>query len=254
VWATPEIASGPFKIDEMEIHIMADEQQVASGNSVLETDEQSFFDTLQRELYTGVLSDVLDSLGYRNQAMDATIRPVVQGFTVVGRAHTLLTSDSYSQPDDPYGLEIAAIDAIKPSDVVVAATNKSTRTCIWGELLSTAARGRGGRGAIIEGYTRDVRMIEEMGFPVFATGMRPVDSSGRSVVVSFGQPIEVGGVVVTPGDIVFGDVDGIVVVPQAVEAEAIRLATEKVHSESSMRDQLLSGRTLRDVYDEFGIL
>lgn len=252
--ATPEVEPGSLECDEMGNHIMADEQHTFSGNSVITRDETAFFDAVQRDLYTGVLSDVLDGLGYRDQAMDASIRPVVPGFTVVGRAHTVLSSDIYARPEDPYGLEIAAVDAIKPNDVVIAATNRSTRTCFWGELLSTAARARGGRGAIIEGYTRDVSRIEKMGFPVFATGMRPVDSAGRGVVVNFGQPIECGGVLVFPGDIVFADIDGIVVIPRAVEAEAIRLASEKATSENSMRNQLLTGRTLREVYDEFGIL
>jgi regulator of RNase E activity RraA len=224
------------------------------GVSRTQGDETALFDMIQRDLYTGVLSDVLDSLGYRDQAMDASIRPVVEGFTVVGRAHTVLSSDIYDQPDDPYSMEIAAVDAIEPNSVVVAATNRSVRTCFWGELLSTAAVARGGRGAVIEGYTRDVRKIASMNFPVFATGMRPVDSAGRGIVVSFGRPIECGGVLVHQGDIVFGDVDGIVVIPRAVEAEAIELAQVKVASENSMRDQLLTGRSLRDVYDEFGIL
>ena len=197
---------------------------------------------------------MLDGLGYRDQAMDASIRPVVPGFTVVGRAHTVLSSDIYELPDDPYSMEIAAVDSIRPNDVVVAATNHSTRTCFWGELLSTAATVRGGRGAVIEGYTRDVRKIEQMGFPVFTTGMRPVDSAGRGIVVSYGKPIVCGGVLVRPGDIVFGDVDGIVVIPQEVESQAISLAQAKLSSENRMRDQLLTGRTLRDVYDEFGIL
>ncbi|MEJ7839965.1 MAG: RraA family protein [Thermomicrobiales bacterium] len=220
----------------------------------IRTEDGVRFDEMQRDLFTGVLSDVLDSLGYRDQAMVATIRPVVPRFTVVGRAHTVLSSDIYDMPDDPYGMEIAAVDAIQPNDVVVAATNHSVRTCFWGELLSTAATMRGGRGAIIEGYTRDVHKIEEMGFPVFTTGMRPVDSAGRGMVVSFGKPIECGGVLVRPGDIVFGDVDGIVVIPKAIETEVIALARAKIASENKMRDQLLTGRSLRDVYDEFGIL
>ena len=228
--------------------------QVSTRDSATVDEEAALFDALQRDLYTGVLSDVLDGLGYRDQAMDASIRPVVPGFTVVGRAHTVLSSDIYELPDDPYSMEIAAVDSIRPNDVVVAATNHSTRTCFWGELLSTAATVRGGRGAVIEGYTRDVRKIEQMGFPVFTTGMRPVDSAGRGIVVSYGKPIVCGGVLVRPGDIVFGDVDGIVVIPQEVESQAISLAQAKLSSENRMRDQLLTGRTLRDVYDEFGIL
>jgi len=217
-------------------------------------DEATLFDQLAEELYTAVLSDILDSLGYRDQAMTADVRPVYAGATVVGRAHTVLSSDVYHTPDDPYAMEIAAIDSVPANYVVVASTNKSSRTCMWGELLSTATRARGGRGAVIDGHTRDVRLIERMGFPVFSTGMRPVDSKGRGMIVSYGEPIVCGGVLVREGDIVFADVDGIVVIPQEVEAEAIRLAREKVTGENEMRDWLASGKTLREAFDHFGIL
>lgn len=219
------------------------------------TRDAALFDTLADELYTAVLSDVLDALGFREQAMTADIRPVYAGARLVGRAHTVLSSDIYHLPaSDPYGLEIAAIDATPLNAVVVGATNKSTRTCMWGELLSTATRARGGRGAVLDGYTRDVAMIERMGFPVFSTGMRPVDSMGRGTIVSYGDPVICGGVLVHEGDIVFADVDGVVVIPRAVEAEAIRLAREKVTGEHTMRDWLAEGRTLREAFDHFGFL
>ncbi len=221
---------------------------------VTREDEGVLFDELATELYTAVLSDILDGLGFRDQAMTADIRPTYPGAVVVGRAHTILSSDIYHVPDDPYDTEIAAIDGLPPNYVAVAATNKSTRTCLWGELLSTAVRARGGRGAVLDGHTRDVRMIERMGFPVFSTGMRPVDSMGRGRVVSHGEPIVCGGVLVNQGDIVFADVDGVVVIPQAVETEAIRLAREKVSSENEMRAWLAEGRTLREAFDRFGIL
>jgi regulator of RNase E activity RraA len=216
--------------------------------------EAQLFETLQTELYSAVISDVLDALGYREQAMDATIRPVYPGAIAVGRAHTVLSTDVYSLPADPYNMEIRAIDSLGPNDVLVAATNHSTRTCFWGELLSTAARARGARGAILDGYTRDVRRIAEMGFPVFATGMRPVDSRGRGLVVSFGDPVLCGGVIVNPGEIVFADADGIVVIPRAVEDEAIAKAREKVAGENRAREDLERGDFLRDVYDRYGVL
>ncbi len=217
-------------------------------------DETALFDALAGELYSAVISDTLDKAGYRDQAMTADIRPVFTGAKIIGRAHTVLSSDVYQVRDDPYELEIAAIDSVPVNGVVVASTNKSTRTCMWGELLSTATRARGGRGAIIDGHVRDVAMIEEMGFPVFGTGMRPVDSNGRGMIVSYAEPIECGGVLVNEGDIVFADIDGIVVIPQAVEEEVIRLAREKVASENSMRAWLSEGRTLREAFDHFGIL
>ncbi len=216
--------------------------------------EASLFDQLAAELYTAVISDVLDSLGFRDQAMTSDIRPTYPGARLVGRAHTLLSSDVYNIPSEPYEMEIRAIDSVPPNHVVVAGTNKSTRTCLWGELLSTATRARGGRGAVIDGHTRDVAMIERMGFPVFSTGMRPVDSLGRGRIVSYSEPVECGGVVVNEGDIVFADVDGIVVIPRLVEDEVIARARSKVQGENEMREWLLQGRTLREAYDHFGIL
>jgi len=217
--------------------------------------EGTLFDQLAEDLYTAVISDVLDALGYRDQAMTADIRPVYAGAKLIGRAHTVLSSDIYHIPaSDPYGMEIAAIDSTPPNAVVVGATNKSTRTCLWGELLSTATRARGGRGAVLDGHTRDVALLERMGFPVFSTGMRPVDSMGRGTIVSYGEPVVCGGVLVNEGDIVFADVDGVVVIPRAVEDEALRRAREKVSGENAMRDWLAAGKTLREAYDHFGFL
>ena len=218
------------------------------------TTEARLFELLEAELYTAVVSDALDALGYRDQAMDATVRPVYPGAVVIGRAHTVLSTDVYSMPADRYGTEIRAIDSLTPNDVLIAATNRSTRTCFWGELLSTAARARGARGAIIDGHVRDVRRIEQMRFPVFATGMRPVDSAGRGLVVSYGDPVQCGGVLVQPGDIVFGDADGIVVIPRAVEDRVIEHARQKVTGESRAREDLERGDFLRDVYDRYGVL
>jgi 4-hydroxy-4-methyl-2-oxoglutarate aldolase len=218
------------------------------------TDEGAWFEQLVTELYTAVISDVLDSLGYREQAMTSDIRPVFPGARLVGRAHTILSSDVYTTPSDPYDMEIQAIDSVLENHVVVAGTNKSTRTCLWGELLSTATRARRGRGAVIDGHTRDVSKIRDMDFPVFATGMRPVDSLGRGRIVAIGEPVLCGGVIVNQGDIVVADVDGVVVVPQAVEAEVMTRALQKVRTENEMREWLRQGRTLREAYDHFGIL
>jgi regulator of RNase E activity RraA len=221
---------------------------------VSELADRELFDVMERELYVSVVSDILDGLGYRDQAMAATIRPVYPDAVVVGRAHTVLSCDVYSLPDDPYTAEIAAIDSLKPGDVLVAATGNSTRTCLWGELLSTASRARGARGAVIDGHVRDIRRIQQMGFPVFATGMRPIDSLGRGLVVAHDIPVNCGGVVVRPGDIVFGDVDGLVAIPRGVEQEVIARAREKVTGENKARADLERGDLLRAVYDRYGVL
>jgi regulator of RNase E activity RraA len=214
----------------------------------------TLLETIRTNLYTAVVSDVLDRHGYLEQAMDARIRPIDPEMRVVGRAHTVLSADIYQRPENPYEMEIAAIDAVTPGSCVVASTNQSTRTCYWGELLSTASRARGGTGTIIDGYTRDSKKIIEMGYPVFSTGFKPVDSSSRSVVIDFGCTIECGGVTVRPGDVVFGDFDGIVVIPIEILVEVVNEAADKVESENATRDMLLEGHLLRDVYDKYGVL
>jgi regulator of RNase E activity RraA len=217
-------------------------------------DEDQLLAIMREKLYVAVVSDVLDHQGLLDQAMSARLRPLAPAMRVVGRAHTVLTADIYERPAEPYRLEIAAVDALKPGDVMVACTNGSERTCFWGELLSTAATARGATGCVIDGHTRDGLRIIEMGFPVFCTGFRPVDSSFRSIVVDYGLPVLCGGVLVHPGDIIFGDFDGIVVVPKERLAETVEKALAKVEGENHSREMLQQGYMLRDVYDRFGVL
>lgn len=216
--------------------------------------DTELFDMMEEHLYAAVISDALDAAGFRQQAMRHTIRPLLPDTVVVGRAMPVLCLDVYEIPDEPYQQEIAAVDSLKQDDVLVCSTDGSTRICFWGELLSTAARARGARGAVIEGFIRDVRKIMQMPFPIFTTGITPVDSNGRGEVVAYNVPIECGGVTVNPGDIVFGDADGVVVIPQTVETQVIEAALEKVSGENRTRDALQEGATLREVYDKFGIL
>ncbi len=216
--------------------------------------EQEMFDTMRDKLKAAVISDILDRLGVREQAMRADIRPVYQGAIVVGRAYTVLTTNIFQVIDDPYKGEFEAVDSLKSNDIMVVCTNRSTHTCFWGELLSTAARARGARGIVIDGYTRDVAQIIAMQFPTFATGMSVVDSAGRSIVVDHGCPVNCGDVLVNTGDIVFGDIDGVVVIPKELEKEVIPLALEKVGKENLTRNELLKGAMLKDVYAKYGVL
>jgi regulator of RNase E activity RraA len=216
--------------------------------------ETELFDMMAEQLYAAVIADALDRMGYRNQAMHHNIRPLYTEAVVVGRAMTVLSVDVFEIPDGPYQMEIEAVDNLKPNGVLVCTTNHSTRHCFWGELLSTAARARGARGAIIEGFIRDTKRIMAMQFPVFMTGFLPLDSNGRGDVLAYDVPIVCGGVQVNPGDIVFGDYDGVVVVPRAVETDVIEAALEKVSGENRTRDELLKGLTLKEVYDKYGIL
>jgi regulator of RNase E activity RraA len=217
-------------------------------------DEERLLAIMREKLYVAVVSDVLDHQGLTDQALSARLRPIAPTMRVIGRAHTVLTADVYERPAEPYHKEIAAVDALKPGDVMVACTNGSERTCFWGELLSTAATARGATGCIIDGHTRDALRIIEMGFPVFCTGFRPVDSSYRSTVLDHGVPVVCGGVLVHPGDIIFGDFDGIVVIPKDHLEETVERALAKVEGENHSREMLQQGYLLRDVYDKFGVL
>jgi len=216
--------------------------------------DTEMFDTMRDKLYASVISDVVDSLGARNQGMRPDVRPIYEGATVVGRAYPVLMADVYKFIDDPYGPEIDAVDSLKPNDVMVVCTQRSTRTCFWGELLATAARARGSRGIVVDGTVRDVAYLTKMKFPTFATGIYMVDSAGRSIVIDHNCPVDCGGVLVNPGDIVFGDIDGVVVIPKELEKEVIPLALEKVSKEDQLRDELLKGTLLRDAYNKYGVL
>ncbi len=216
--------------------------------------EDRLLGIMRENLYVAVVSDVLDGLGLPDQAMAARLRPLSLTDRVVGRAHTVLTADVYERPAEPYRLEIESVDALQAGDVMVACTNGSERTCFWGELLSTAAMARGATGCVIDGHTRDVLRIIELGFPLFCTGFRPVDSSSRSTVIDYRVPVRCGGVLVRQGDIIFGDVDGVVSIPNDRLEETVTLALAKVEGENQSREMLLQGHLLRDVYDRFGVL
>lgn len=162
--------------------------------------------------------------------------------------------DVYHVDEDPYGVEIEAVDSLMPGEIAVVATGDSKRNAPWGELLSTAALGRGARGAVIDGLVRDVKKIQALGFPVFAAGIKPVDSRGRGLVVDYNVPVDCGGVPVTPGDLVVGDFDGVVVIPARAVTDVVRLATEKVMRENQSRAELMKGKLLREVYRKYGVL
>jgi regulator of RNase E activity RraA len=158
------------------------------------------------------------------------------------------------QDPRPYELELAAVDACRPDDVIIAAAGGSMRSGIWGELLSTAARNRGCAGAIVDGAVRDVAAMRRLGFPVFARGTCPYDSRDRQRVVDIDVTVEIEGVLFTPGDLVLADEDGVVLVPRAIEVEAVRRAWAKVHAENVARDAIRGGMKAGDAFDRFGVL
>jgi 4-hydroxy-4-methyl-2-oxoglutarate aldolase len=210
-----------------------------------------------RRLYSAVLSDVLDSLGFMAQAMRPFIRPLDESAVLFGCARTGLYSEVYhiAAGHNPYAVEIALVDDLQPGDVVVLACQGPTdRIAPWGELLTTAAVQRGAAGCVTDGLVRDTRRIRQMGFPVFHGGIGPLDTKGRAEMHARDVPVACGGVRVAPGDFVFGDADGVVVLPQTVAAQALAEAMRKVSSEDLTRRELLEGGTLRDVFERHGVL
>lgn len=208
----------------------------------------------QQQLFSGVLADVLDGLGHRHTALPGRIRPLKNEWRVLGRVATLSAVTVAAEPAKPYDIELACVDALKPGDVLVATTNGDYASALWGELLSTASRAHGAVGAIIDGLTRDAARILDMDFPVFAAGFSPLDSKGRLDGFQHGQPIRIGDCVISPGDFVFADIDGIVVIPAAAAGEAFPRALEKVSGENTVRAELAKGRSAREVFNEYGIL
>jgi 4-hydroxy-4-methyl-2-oxoglutarate aldolase len=212
--------------------------------------------TARERLYAAVLSDVLDELGYRHQVLPPRIRPLDEALVLVGRARTGLYRDVYhlARGHNPYELEIALIDDLKPGDVAVLACGASGRIAPWGELLTTACLARGAAGCVTDGLVRDVKAIRERRFPVFHGGIGPLDSKGRGEVVAIDVPVEVGGVTVNPGDLVFGDADGVLTVPQPIARQALKLALEKVEGEDRTREELQQGALLGEVFKKYGVL
>jgi 4-hydroxy-4-methyl-2-oxoglutarate aldolase len=218
------------------------------------TKDTELFHFIELSLYTAVVSDALDDLGLREQVMREYLRPVHASCRFAGWAHTVACSDVYHTPKNSYDLEIEAVDSIVPGAVVVVSTQQSKRNAPWGELLSTAAKARKARGAVIDGLVRDVKKIEELDFPVLAAGIKPVDSRGRGVVTDYNLPVHCGEVLVNPGDLIFADYDGVVAIPRSMVSEVVRIASDKANRENGSRTELMKGALLRDVYNRFGVL
>jgi len=208
------------------------------------------------KLYAAVLSDALDAVGVTTQAMPSTIRPLDESLILCGRARTgIYMETAQVDPDvNPYELEIKLIDDLKPDEVAILACGGSGRIAPWGSLLSTAAVGRKAAGCITDGFVRDIKTIRELKLPVFHAGIAPLDSKGRGQIAAIDVPVICAGVRVCTGDLVFGDADGVVVIPQAVEAEVLKIAFDKIASEDSSMDDLRNGAYLRDVYERHGVL
>ena len=205
-------------------------------------------------LYSAVVSDILDDLGHRDHVLDPAIRPLIRGEVIAGPANPFLVAEVDRIPEEPYTGEIGALDDIRPGEVILVAAGGSARAACWGELFSVAARARGARGTLIDGYCRDARPIAALGYPVWSRGTLPLDCKGRTAVTAWRQPAIIGGLPVRPGDLVVADDDGAVVIPAELTEQTIGRALAKASKEHALRDALEAGSTLRAAYDRFGVL
>lgn len=221
------------------------------------SNDPDLFLFIKEHLYVAVVCDILDELGYRNQAMHQRLRPIlpdIKNCGFIGRARTIRWMETDHIAENPYGLEIEAMDLLEPGNVVVHSTDHSGTNAPWGELMSTIAMRNGVAGCICDSQIRDCIKIIEMGFPVYYAGIRPLDSKGRAIVTDYDIPVRCGEVLVHPGDLIIADFDGIVVVPKAVENAVFQKAKAKVNDENLSRKELISGKSLQEVYQKYKAL
>ena len=224
--------------------------------------DDALFNLAKQELFTSVVGDVMDKLKLLHQFLPPQIRPLDPEYVVIGRAMPVLSGDVFEEKvhasankmmEKPFGLMLEALGDLKPNEIYVT-TDSSPRNAMWGEMMTTRARVLGAAGAIVNGYARDTRAWLEMGFPVFAFGSYGQDSGPRYKVYDYRVPIEIGQARIEPGDILFGDVDGICVIPVSVEAEVFSLALEKARGEKLVKKDLEQGVSAVSAFARHGIM
>lgn len=208
---------------------------------------------IKEELYTPVAGDILDSLGYYHQFLPQEIQPMRECDVIVGRAMPALMIDVYGPQKKPFGLLTEALDQLQENEVYIA-SGGDMRCAYWGELLTATAKCRGAVGAIANGFHRDTPQVMAQNWPVFSRGRYAQDSSVRTQVVNYRCPIEVGNVWIEPGDLVFADLDGVLIIPKKVEVEVIEKALEKARAEKTVLKEIQNGMSSTAVFEKYGIL
>jgi regulator of RNase E activity RraA len=215
--------------------------------------DDELFSLMRRRLFTAVVGDILDTMGFVHQFLPPEIRPLRDDMVVIGRAMPVLEMDVTAAPKNPFGLMLEALDDLKRNEVYLA-TGSSAAYALWGELMSTRAIKLGATGAVLNGYSRDTWGILGLNFPTFSFGRYAQDQGVRGEVVDFRIPVEVGNVHVEAGDIVFGDVDGVLIVPRQAEEEALTLALEKVDKENLVRTAIENGMSTVEAFRTYGVM
>jgi len=224
--------------------------------------DAELFALARRELFVAVVGDVMDKLNLQHQFLPQAIQPLRLDMVVIGRAMPVLSVDVFAEKvagsanqlmEKPFGLMLEALDDLKPGEIYVN-TGSSPRNALWGELMSTRAIKLGAAGAILNGYSRDTNGIFRLNFPTFSMGRYAQDSAPRYKVVDFRIPIEIGGVRINPGDLLYGDIDGVCVIPRAVETEVFTRALEKARGEQLVRKAIENGMSGVEAFEKHGIM
>lgn len=226
-------------------------------------DDDQLFRLFETELFVAVVGDVMDTLGLTHQFLPPVFKPVDEATRLIGRAMPVLEADVFGPADaaggsnplikKPFGLMFEALDGLRPGEIYVA-TGASPRYALWGELMSTRAGLLGARGALLDGFARDIDGIRGLGFPCFCTGYYAQDQGPRGRVVDYRLAIEIGGVRIEPGTLLFGDKEGVLAIPRTAEAEVVRLALEKARGEKRVAQAIRQGMSAVDAFATFGIM
>jgi regulator of RNase E activity RraA len=214
--------------------------------------DEGLFKIIREQLYTPVMGDILDQLGCYHQFLPREIQPMTLDMKVVGRAMPVLFCEVYGEQPKPFGYMTEALDDLRPGEVFVAT---GTQSCaVWGEIMTATARMRKSVGAVVNGPHRDTPRVLEQNWPVFSRGRFAQDSRVRTIVQAYRVPIEIEGVWVEPGDLVFGDLDGVVVIPRKHERHVIERAVEKANAENVVRKAIESGMSATEAFKKYGVL
>ena len=222
-------------------------------------DRAELFDLIRKYLFTAVIGDIMDTQGLQHQFLAPAIQPLHPDMIVLGRAMPVMEADTAGLPAEhplqqkPFGLMLEALDDLKPNEIYIC-TGSSPTYALWGELMSTRARHLGAAGAVLDGYVRDTKGILRLGFPTFCWGRYAQDQGPRGKVVDFRTSIIMGQVHIAPGDLVFGDVDGVLVIPAQHEKAVIHLALEKALGEQTVRRAIENGMSAVQAFQNYGIM
>ena len=226
------------------------------------SNDDELFRIVKEELYTAVVGDIMDKMGFFHQFLPPQIKPLRDAMVVAGRAMTVLEGDTFGEQypgsanallSKPFGLMLEALDDLKKNEVYIC-TGASPTYALWGELMTARATYLGAAGAVVNGYMRDKKGVVDGDFPIFSFGSYAQDQSPRGKVLDFRVPIEIAGVRIQPRDSIIGDMDGVCVVPQDIEKEVLTLALEKARGEKVVKEAILRGMSAKAAFEKYGIL